>query len=83
MVTADATISKWGNGRGILLPKSMCDRMGVDIGEKVSLTFDPASNSVRIQPKQSWTLQSLMAGYNGPTPGEIDADEASVGGELW
>ena len=83
MVTAEATVTKWGNGRGILLPKEMCDGLGANIGDKLSLVLDEANRAIRVEPVGSYTLSSLMAGYDGPKPGEIDAPGSSAGREMW
>ena len=83
MVSVDVKLNKWGNGRGILLPKEMCDALNLSIGDTVSLVLDEASRIVKLGNPQSYTLNTLMAGYNGPNPGEIDAPAESVGNELW
>lgn len=33
-----ATLSRWGNGQGILIPKSLCDEIGAKVGDKFVLT---------------------------------------------
>ena len=83
MVSVRATLTKWGNGRGILLPKEMCDALSLSIGDSVSLVLDEASRTVTLENPEAYTLTALMAGYDGPKPGEIDAPGESVGGELW
>ena len=83
MVSVGATLTKWGNGRGILIPKEMCDALGISIGDAVSLTLDEAIRTVKIENPNAYTLSALMAGYDGPKPGEVDAPGKSVGRELW
>lgn len=83
MTSAGATLTKWGNGRGILLPKDMCDALDLSIGDAVSLVLDRANKTVRLENPNAYTLSALMAGYDGPKPGEIDAPGESVGREMW
>ena len=83
MVTVEVKLNKWGNGRGILLPKEMCDALDLSIGDTVSLAFDEAARIVKLGNPNDYTLNALMAGYDGPKPGEIDAPAESVGNELW
>ncbi len=83
MVAMHATLTKWGNGRGILLPKEMCEALSLSVGDSVSLVLDESSRTVVLENPKAYTLSALMAGYDGPKPGEVDAPDASVGGELW
>ena len=83
MVSTSATLTKWGNGRGILLPKEMCDALALSIGDTVSLVLDDVNRTVKIENPNEYTLSALMAGYEGPKPGEIDSPGNSVGRELW
>ena len=83
MVSMKTTLHKWGNGRGILLPKELCDALDLSIGDTISLVLDEASHIVRLENPAAYTLNTLMAGYDGPKPGEIDMPENSVGNELW
>ena len=83
MVATHATLTKWGNSRGILLPKEMCDALALSIGDTVSLVLDEATRTVKLENPNAYTLSTLMAGYGGPKPGEIDAPGKSAGRELW
>ena len=83
MLSVRATLTKWGNGRGILLPKEMCDALSLSVGDSVSLVLDEASRTVTLENPDAYMLSALMAGYDGSKPAEIDAPGESVGGELW
>lgn len=83
MVSSRATLTKWGNGRGILLPKEMCDALALSIGDTVSLVLDEATRTVKLENPSAYTLGALMAGYDGPKPGEVDPPGESVGREMW
>lgn len=83
MVAMSTTLTKWGNGRGIRLPKAMCEALALSVGDQVSLVLDEANGTIVIENPEACTLSALMAGYDGPKPGEIDAPGESAGGELW
>lgn len=76
-----ATLSRWGNGVGLLIPKAVRDEAGFELGDRV--TFSAREGVVQIQAEDAeWTLHDLMAGYTGPAPEFIDPG-ASVGSEVW
>lgn len=75
-----ATLTKWGNSQGIIIPKSFCDKLGVKLGDKFELKLD--ADVIRVKPQKSYTLESLMAGYDGPKPEEYEWGEPK-GKELW
>ncbi|NHM14610.1 AbrB/MazE/SpoVT family DNA-binding domain-containing protein [Xiamenia xianingshaonis] len=37
------TLAKWGNSQGILIPKSVCEALGLSIGDKMELRTDAPS----------------------------------------
>ena len=95
MVTA--TLNKWGNSQGIILPKAICDAMGLSIGDKLNLiaTEDhievkPAKRSYhRTKKLSAEDVFSLWQGeYETPTDfpktigNEIDYG-APAGKEVW
>ena len=83
MRAVEVTLAKWGNGRGILLPKEMCDMLEVEVGDKLSLVLDESQRCIRVEPVGSYTLASLMEGYEGPKSEELDVPGESAGKELW
>lgn len=34
---ATATLTKWGNSQGILIPKALCDKMELTVGDKLEI----------------------------------------------
>ncbi|NGM18017.1 AbrB/MazE/SpoVT family DNA-binding domain-containing protein [Eggerthellaceae bacterium zg-893] len=38
-----ATLAKWGNSQGILIPKSVCEALELSIGDKMELRMDAPS----------------------------------------
>jgi antitoxin component of MazEF toxin-antitoxin module len=74
------TLSKWGNGQGVLIPKSYCEKLGVRIGDKLDLTLD--DDKIAITPQKRFTIEALMKDYAGPKPQEYDWG-APMGRELW
>ena len=77
---ANGTLRKWGNSQGVLIPKGLCDRLGIKTGDAISLTID--GDSIVLKPEREHTLSALMAGYAGPMPEEVDWG-APAGKELW
>lgn len=45
---ATATLSKWGNSQGVILPKALCDLAGISIGDKLDLKA--TSTGIEIKP---------------------------------
>lgn len=94
MVTS--TLTKWGNSQGVIIPKSVCEDLGVSVGD--SVVFDTKRPGVlevrplerrRTIPRTS--IDELFADWDGtyeppsdwPTVGnEIDWGEP-VGAEIW
>lgn len=80
-MTATATISKWGNGAGILIPKSVREMLGLNIGDKVRFEVNGKKATIELD-ERPWTLHELMKDYKGPKPEFIDPGQ-SVGREIW
>jgi len=74
------TLSKWGNGQGILLPKQLCEKLGLKTGDK--LTVDAQEGKLIIKPEKSYRIESLLEGYTGPKPEEYDWGKP-MGREMW
>lgn len=74
------TLSKWGNGQGILLPKQLCEKLGVKTGDK--LKADVWNGSLTIKPVKSYRIEDLLDGYTGPKPEEYDWGKP-MGREMW
>ena len=81
-----ATIQKWGNSRGIRLPKALLDGLNIAEGEEVEVISE--NNAIIIKPSvkrpaKRKSIQELFAGYEGGyEPQEIDWGEPA-GGEIW
>lgn len=94
--TATATLTKWGNSQGLIIPKPICEALGVSVGDKLDLEAGDGNLSIRPQHKKyertkRYTIDELFEGYDGPykppsdwpTQGnEIDWG-APVGKEMW
>lgn len=90
------TLNKWGNSQGIIIPKSICDSLGIGIGDKLEITA--TDGGIAINPQRSafrrsrrLTADEVFAGWDGhyeapadwPAIGrEIDWDNP-VGEEIW
>jgi AbrB family looped-hinge helix DNA binding protein len=73
-------LSKWGNGQGILIPKSYCEKLNLKTGDKVNLVLE--DDKITVEPARSFTIEALMKGYTGPKPQEYDWG-TPMGKELW
>ena len=77
------TLSKWGNAKGIRLPESFCKQLGIEIGDKVSLTIEK-DNSLIIRAEDAHTLQSRLKAWDGKGKAESEYDWGKpVGKEIW
>ncbi|MDR1186387.1 MAG: hypothetical protein LBK95_02840 [Bifidobacteriaceae bacterium] len=75
-----ATIHKWGNGHGILVPRGYLDRLGLERGDQVELTL--VDGGFEVRPARSHRVEDLLRGYDGPPPVEYDWGERA-GREAW
>jgi antitoxin MazE len=65
-----ATLNKWGNSQGIIIPKSACSLIGINIGDELNL--EVTKNRIEITPvKQTYsrtkklTAEDVFAEWNG------------------
>jgi antitoxin MazE len=77
---SEATVHKWGNGQGILIPKRYLDQLGVGRGDRVEVTL--VGGALEVRPARSHRVEDLLRGYAGPQPAEYDWGEP-MGRELW
>ena len=91
-----ATLKKWGNSQGIIIPKSVCDEVGVRVEDDFTLTVEGGAIVLRPTRQEhcrtrTVTIGELFAGWEGeyeppadwPCVGnEIDWGEP-VGNEVW
>ena len=58
------TVRKWGNGLGILLPKSMIDNYGLKIGDDLKFVFEDdkfvVENNKEVLNIPEFSLEDLM-----------------------
>ncbi len=75
-----AVLTRMGNSVGVAIPKEF-RTAGFEQGCRVEI--EKTADALIIRPvNERPTLQSLMRGYDGPSPEFIDPG-ASMGGELW
>ena len=90
-----ATLTKWGNSQRVLIPKSLCDKYGLSVGDKLIIEEGAAGIELKPQRRRFAThpvdLDELFEGWTGtyeppedwPCVGdEIDWGEP-VGKEIW
>ena len=82
MVTA--TLTKWGNSQGVIIPKVICEEVGIAIGDH--LVFLVEDGSLRMLPVKGHhrtrvlSASSLFEGWEGPY--EPPRDWPSLGNEV-
>ncbi|MBQ3339550.1 MAG: hypothetical protein IJG82_08195 [Atopobiaceae bacterium] len=64
---ATATLRRWDNFQGMVIPSDMCDRPGIAVGDAVEI--DEGKGAITVRPRRECTLNALMEGYDGPMPG--------------
>ena len=82
MTVGTATLTKWGNSQGVVIPKDFCDQMRIKPGDRLSVSFDGVR--VTIEPKRDHTLEARLARWDGGRfeTAEYDWGEP-VGEEVW
>lgn len=78
-ISATATLSKWGNSQGVIIPKSICEPLGLVAGDKLELSISEADGSIEMTPvrrhatrTRKLSAQEVFAGWNGTY--ELPAD---------
>lgn len=80
---ATATLVRWGNGQGVNIPKSVCDLLGMSVGDVLTLTV--SNGGVTLTPTRHrrsgrYTASQLFEGWEGEyAPPE---DMTSCGSEI-
>ena len=86
---ATATIRAWGNSKGLIIPKQICDKLGLSAGDEVSITPDEKRSTIEIAPmkrkfarKEKLTSEEVFSGWAGTysLPTDLRGDSA-VGDE--
>ena len=82
-MTKTATVSKWGNARGIRLPEAFCQQLGISIGDEVNITVEK-DKLVIANSNQAYTLKARLKAWAGEGGGEAEYEwGAPVGKEVW
>lgn len=77
-----ATLSKWGNSQGFLVPKDICESLHLRIGDKLHMRVD--QGSIVVEPQHDYTLEGRMRDWDGVRYQSIETDWGSpVGHEMW
>ena len=77
------TLSKWGNGQGVLIPKRFCEQLGLKTGDKVSISADRTRIIIE-RPEENYTLAARMRNWDGKGEPVRDYDWGKpVGREMW
>ena len=83
--SATATLSKWGNSQGVIIPKSICEPLGLVAGDKLELSVSETGGSIEIIPirrhatrTRKLSAQEVFADWDGSY--ELPADLANETG---
>jgi len=78
-----ATLTRWGNGQGVLIPKRLCEQLGIKTGDKVTISAERKRIIIE-QPAEKHTLEARMRDWDGQgvSFGECDWG-TSAGQEMW
>jgi antitoxin MazE len=77
------TLSKWGNGQGILIPKRYREQLGLKAGDKVSITAEKERIIIE-RPEEKYTLEARKRNWDGKGKPLRDCDWGKpVGKEMW
>ena len=89
-----ATLVKWGNGQGVNIPKSVCDMLGMSIGDILSISVE--NGAVTLTPTKHrrsgrYTAAQIFDGWEGeyaplddfPSRGSEVSWGEPVGNETW
>ncbi|MCL1846538.1 MAG: AbrB/MazE/SpoVT family DNA-binding domain-containing protein [Coriobacteriia bacterium] len=86
--TATATLTKWGNSQGVIIPKNICRAAHFNIGDSALIAVDDKGRII-LEHKETPTytrrrvmsLEEFAAGWSGERIGEEWGD-ADVGAEV-
>ena len=82
-MTLAATISKWGNGQGIRLPKTLMELLEWENNDKLEIIVEKGNKRIRKAERKRKSIQELFANYKGEYKNqEINWGEPQ-GEEIW
>ena len=77
------TLSKWGNGQGILIPKRFREQLGLEAGDQVAISVSDKRIIIE-RPEEEHTFEARMRNWDGKGEPARDFDWGSpVGKEVW
>ncbi|MCL2655660.1 MAG: AbrB/MazE/SpoVT family DNA-binding domain-containing protein [Coriobacteriia bacterium] len=86
---ATTTLMKWGNSSGIIIPKSICDLLGLERGDSLAVAvrrpgvIEITPETTHYRRRNQVSIDELFANYESSyKPEELDWG-ASVGKEMW
>ena len=45
-------LNKWGNSQGVLIPKHLCEYVGLHVGDQVEITVNSKTGTIEIAHKE-------------------------------
>lgn len=77
------TLTKWGNGQGVRLPKPLTEQLGIHVGDHIEIKIDNGSITLTPQNARYTTIpdyEAMFRDYTGGQPTE-DGFAAPAGTE--
>ena len=82
-----SNLAKWGNGQGVRIPKSICEQIGVSVGDTVYIRVGPENSLALIFPRTKYqrrriaTMDDLLGSRKGSFP-SVDLWGEDIGAEV-
>lgn len=45
-------LNKWGNSQGVLIPKHLCEYVGLQVGDQVEITVNSKTGTIELAQKE-------------------------------
>jgi antitoxin MazE len=79
----ETKIQKWGNSLGVRLPKAVIESQSLGAGSMVRVSADAERIIIEKIPRQSPTIQALVAAITDDNQHEVIDWGAPRGNEVW
>ena len=75
-------LARWGNSQGVIIPKHLCEHVGMKVGDRVEIAVDAASGTIEVAPATSASEQRdrgcSLRSEASALPGRYLGEEASA-----
>lgn len=56
---ASTKLNKWGNSQGAIIPKRLCEHIGLKVGDEMEVSVDSSTRSITLTCKPKLARQEL------------------------